>query len=53
MKNPPVFRSSDESVVSVDGKGQILAVGSGTASVIAQVTVNGKTVERSVPVAVR
>ncbi len=52
-KNPPVFRSSDESVVSVDGKGQILAVGSGTASVIAQVTVNGKTVERSVPVAVR
>ncbi len=47
-----VYKSSDESVASVDQNGKVTAKGVGIASIIADVTVNGKTVSGSCPVKV-
>ena len=47
-----VYKSSDESVASVDENGKVTAKGVGIASIFADVTVNGKTVTGSCPVKV-
>ena len=47
-----VYKSSDASVASVDENGKVTAKGVGVASIIADVTVNGKTVSGSCPVKV-
>ena len=49
----PVFTSSDESVAAVDACGVVTARKAGTALITAAVTYEGKTVKRSVPVAVK
>ena len=47
-----VYKSSDESVATVDEKGKVTAQGVGIASIYADVTFNGKTVSGSYPVKV-
>lgn len=47
-----VYKSSDAAVARVDAKGKVTATGVGVASIIADVTVNGKTVSGSCPVKV-
>jgi len=49
----PVFITSDPKVAQVDARGSVTAMASGTALITAFVTYKGKTVSRSVPVAVR
>lgn len=49
----PVFITSDPKVAQVDAQGNVVAMASGTALITAFVTYGGKTVSRSVPVAVR
>lgn len=49
----PVFITSDPKVAQVDAQGNVTAMASGTALITAFVTYKGKTVSRSVPVAVR
>ena len=53
VKNKPLFTSSNEKVAAVDANGIITSLTSGTALITAAVTVNGKTVKRSAPVAVK
>ncbi len=53
LKNAKVtYKSSNPSVVSVDGIGKVTATGVGVASIFAEVTYNGKTVSNSYPLKV-
>ena len=53
MKNAQVtYKSNNSEVASVDDKGLVTAKGVGTATIFANVTVNGKTVSNSFPVKV-
>lgn len=49
----PVFITSDPKVAQVDAQGNVTAMASGTSLITAFVTYKGRTVSRSVPVAVR
>jgi beta-glucosidase len=53
IKNAKVtYKSSNQSVASVDENGKVTANGVGVALIFANVTVNGKTVSNSYPVKV-
>lgn len=50
---PPVYESSDASVITVDDRGNVHAVGAGAASVCVTVTYDGVSVSRKLPFAVK
>ena len=53
IKNAQItYKSNNSEVASVDNKGMVTAKGVGTVSIIASVTVNGKTVSNSYPLKV-
>ncbi|MBN2812954.1 MAG: glycoside hydrolase family 3 C-terminal domain-containing protein, partial [Bacteroidales bacterium] len=47
-----VYKSNNTAVATVDANGKVTAIGPGTASLFAEVTVDGKTLSNSVPVKV-
>jgi len=51
-KHKPAFKSSDESVATVDANGIVTAVSAGTALITVSVTYKDKSVDKVVPVAV-